>query len=213
VALHALLKGFFDLSIRAEHDVQLRDLQTSRERTYSAPEPFIDTLSSRELRNTFVLTVIATCARVEVFRQTLGYRQCTVPGIEGLLPLLIALRVSKARKPAHKTGDNGQAIPPLSPSSQRWTTGILGEVGPAALMAVASVLASRVSATPRSTYICPIAMGGRQRTVFLQCAGLLLDFYILTSVGALLKKRRTSGSSRPSKAPVILGSLLIVRNQ
>ena len=83
-------------------------------------------------------------------------------------------------------------------------------IGPPALIAIANVLASRVSASPRSTYICPIAAGTVQYTLLLQWAGLILDFLVLVSVGALLNHRRTSGPSRPGKAPYILGSLLIV---
>ena len=82
--------------------------------------------------------------------------------------------------------------------------------GPAALISTANYLAAHVSASPRSTYICPTAYGGRQWTLLLQFMGIVLDCVVLFSVEELLRKRRSGTSSVTGKAPVVIGVLLIV---
>ena len=232
IGLHVVLPGLFNAGIRKhdEVDVQLEDVYLARGHRASTPDLSgeVDSLSPRAQRLLFCLSVVAVSARVEIFRLILGYRQCTIPGVEvsslgrgayitstyplqGLLPFLVAIR--EYRSLYGSNGRNGKSQRPEQNGSLfgRLINGPLACVGPAALLAVAIILVSIVGASPSSTYICPTASGGRQWTILLQFVGLFLDCVVLISVKDLLTRRRNGASPRTDKAAVILGSILIVR--
>lgn len=78
IGLHAVSRQLFNVDDRNNDEA---DIPLRRD---SSPEPAreADVLNPRGQRIVFCSTALAICARVEVFRQTLGYRQCTVPGLE-----------------------------------------------------------------------------------------------------------------------------------
>jgi len=208
IVLHIIFRQFWDGDGKSygSPEIPLRRVVS--------PEPTqeIDLISPRAQRIAFGFAVLAICARVEVFRQTLGYRQCSIPGIEGFLPFLVSVREhivlsQQRRRYGSKTERPEQGSTPTS----RLVTNPFRRFGPAALIATANYLAAHVSASSRSTYICPIAYGGRPWTLLLQCMGVILDCAVLFSIQELLRKRRSGTSSTTGKALVIVGALLIVR--
>lgn len=81
---------------------------------------------------------------------------------------------------------------------------------PAAVVSWASILATRLSATPTSTTICPAIPWTVAWIVSMQLVGVLLDVWILHSLKMFVTNSRIQNHRGLKNVPLLLGLTLVV---
>ncbi|KAI9800414.1 MAG: hypothetical protein M1833_003300 [Piccolia ochrophora] len=163
--------------------------------------------NARPFRLLFISTVIAILVRVELFRRVVGTVQCALPGIESLLPLVVALydwwtvrrKGSKPTERSWATFPNNLSVVIHSEYRYLFT---------ACLISLGSILAATYSFQPTSTYICPKASG--VSLSIYQYLGVLNDVALLFLINALVDEGSNHALAGSKQRPAALGWLFVV---
>ena len=129
---------------------------------------------------------------------------------QGLIPFILSVYIYWHNRSGRKEDDNLHGPEDALRTSRNAVLDCLKYTGPPGLMSGANILASIVSSSARSTYICPVATGAIEAIPFLQWLGLILDCFILISIGNLAKRCRNGRSAKGTPVAVTMGSLFLV---
>ena len=188
---------------------------TAHAKSQDKDAPFLDTDGDTSVIQTppqnavnlvlFCALIAAIALRSVSFYLLLRSYQCTVPGIEGILPLLVFLWECGGALRQPKV-----SIPLPTETSTGYTGFAYQQLGTASLITLGNVLGSRLITYPRSTVICPTSPGPQSSTLSLQIGGLLLDHGILVIVKRLLDRLSLKSPSHVRLAPSYIGVTLVV---
>lgn len=153
----------------------------------------------RKLRISFIVLVLAICARVELARQILLNVQCSRASWEPMVPLALAAwdYVTLRRKRRHDVEVDEQT----STLYDIWECRIMNSpyryIAAVALACIGSLGAMRAIGSPPSTHICAATLPYSWSVPWAQHIGTVLDIAILFCLNGLLY----SGDDRASRAP------------
>ncbi|KZF26037.1 glycosyltransferase family 90 protein [Xylona heveae TC161] len=167
----------------------------------------------RRIRLLFLTAVLAICLRVESLRRTVRDFQCSKPGMEALVPILLSFIPHwKPPRPQtrRRTPLNGRAGNFLLTVINLCASSRLGTILAALLVSVGSYIGASISAGPRSTYICSIESGNRNFIPFLQILSCILDCYILWAFHILIRSRGRESYGSSTRAPLITSSAFLI---
>lgn len=169
----------------------------------------------RKLRISFIILVLAICARVELAREILLNVQCTRASWEPLVPVALvawdcfALR----RKRRHDVEVDEQT----STLYEIWECRIMNNpyryVVAVALACFGSLGATRAVGSPPSTHICATSLPYSWSVPWAQHAGTLLDMVILFCLNGLLYSNDDRASRAPSTRFSAVGWVCLVSGE
>ncbi|OCK79306.1 glycosyltransferase family 90 protein [Lepidopterella palustris CBS 459.81] len=210
--------GLFKVSRGVEKQYTSVPLEESHDRgiSWERPQdicesPRVPALSSRRLRNTFIVLAIAICTRVVILDQILRDIQCTQRSYQPLIPFCLVLYnhwISRRHRLRIVNGD---------PSKSRYDA-IVKTVNQShyvvsitsLLFGLCSIVQLSLASPPVSTYICASTLPAFNVVPGLQCLGLFLDGCIAAQLSQLLDSGLEEEQSLAYNAPRVVGLTLLL---
>lgn len=169
----------------------------------------------RKLRISFIILVLAICARVELAREILLNVQCTRVSWEPMVPLALVAwdYVALRRKRRHDVEVDEQT----STLYEIWECRIMNNpyryVVAVALACFGSLGAMRAVGSPPSTHICATSLPNSWSVPWAQHAGTVLDIVILFCLNGLLYSNDDRASRAPSTRFSAVGWVCLVSDE
>ena len=148
---------------------------------------------------------------------TISCRQVLLPILIALYDFLRFAQSRSARSPKSMEGSNNvdgtiyeaafdgvqHHLLNLSHSRFRY-------IVPALTLAWGAYLTTSLTDGAKSTYICPIALGGQRSVALLQSLGVAIDSFIIVALAELSQRGKGSDHGDSNRVPTVLGWALLV---
>ncbi|KAI4256939.1 MAG: hypothetical protein L6R42_005944, partial [Xanthoria sp. 1 TBL-2021] len=157
----------------------------------------------------FVLLVSALCCRVQIVRVLLNGHQCIATGVEGFLPLLLAVHDYWWKQRRRSADDNTSHDQKSGSFVQRLFLGQHRYVLPTTVLGITYVFIVSCTSSPQSTYVCPLSNLNRLGIPLMQALGVSLDFLVLISLPAALEPQVSTAGATKAGTPVFVGIVLL----
>ncbi|OLN86813.1 Beta-1,2-xylosyltransferase 1-like protein 2 [Colletotrichum chlorophyti] len=169
------------------------------------------TVPARPRRGAAFLLMFCIFLRLEVFHKVTAQLQCSTPGVESFLCLLVVVYNALFN---HKTRPPVEGLP--DPWTSLWDDLVQWADGSRFLVISSSFLVSygtfiAVSTEPRSTYFCSSLLDSPLMTLLLQLLGLLLDFAIIVLLWSILAWTKTTTLRLRSLSVILVASGVLIK--